>query len=279
MPLEDLVAKGWQFVDNSRPKRPPRFSDAEIAEFRERRRLAKASPFRKGSTVSFELPSLYPKAVYTPHDRPSNSPNPHRLANTALLKFLQGSETETAEVRLREGVRRGVNFRSQVWIGDIKVEGKRHKIIVKIYAEALYLIPVRRYQGRWMSQEERAKREAGAYETLSSRQGDDIPICYGVYKFSAPWGETVIGVILEDLREVGAPIRVWARNYLRFGDGFQEAAVDDDSDLDAMSTSSEEESDERDLSQEEVAEHELVLRNFASPSLSGLPPSFPAETD
>ncbi|GAA5832027.1 hypothetical protein JCM3766R1_003692 [Sporobolomyces carnicolor] len=276
MPLEDLVAKGWHFVDDSRPKRPPRFSDAEIAKLRERRRLAKASPFRKGSQVTFELPSLYPKAIYSPHDRPSNSPNPLRLANTSLLEFLKGSETKEAEVRLREGVRRGVNFRSQVWSGDIKVEGKRHKIIVKLYAEALYLLPVRRYQGRWMCQEERAKREAEAYKTLSSRQGDDIPICYGIYKFSAPWGETVIGVILEDLREVGAPIRDWARNYLRYGDGFREAADDNDSDFEAMSTSSEEESDERDLSQEEVAEHELVLRKFASPSFSGLPPSFHA---
>ena len=58
-------------------------------------------------------------------------------------------------------------------------------------------------------------RRVDSYETLSSRQGDDVPICYGICKFSAPWGETVIGVVLEDLREVGAPIRVWARNYWR----------------------------------------------------------------
>lgn len=37
---------------------------------------------------------------------------------------------------------------------------------------------------------------------LKIYQGRDLPICYGFYRFRAPCGEEVVGVVLEDLLDV-----------------------------------------------------------------------------
>jgi len=32
-------------------------------------------------------------------------------------------------------------------------------------------------------------------------QGRDVPVCYGCYRFRVPWGEDVVGIVLEDLSD------------------------------------------------------------------------------
>ncbi|GAA5893386.1 uncharacterized protein JCM6883_007648 [Sporobolomyces salmoneus] len=264
MPLEDIVAKGWTFRPDDRPAtRPPRFSDPEINEFKARRRLAKASPLRKGSFLSFTLPSLYPDAIYRSRDESVDSPNPPRRPSAALLEQLKSSKPENKQIKLKKGLVKGKDQYSQVWRGEMKVNGKKYKVILKLYAEALYHLPVPPFfdQG-WSSQEERAQHEAEAYATLNSVQGIDVPICYGFYNFSVPWGESVIGVILEDLNEIGVGLEDWVQNYLQRGDGFAfpDPDPDSDSDQESVSTSSDEDEDEE-MSVEKAEEHERKLRN------------------
>lgn len=37
------------------------------------------------------------------------------------------------------------------------------------------------------------------YAAFRSLQGRDVLICYGFYRFRVPWGEDVVGIVLEDL--------------------------------------------------------------------------------
>ncbi|GAA5893180.1 uncharacterized protein JCM6883_007590 [Sporobolomyces salmoneus] len=263
MPLDDIVAKGWTFEPAGRPAtRPPRFSDAEISEFKARRRAAKASPLRKGSLLAFTLPSLYPDAIHNSRNESVDLPNPPRRASTTLLQHLQSSRSEKMQIKLKKGLVKGKDQYSQVWRAEMEVEGRKRKVILKLYAEALLHIPVPPFHDRgWHPQEERARREAGAYATLNSVQGIDIPICYGFYNFSVPWGETVIGVILEDLGEVGVVLEEWAPNYLQSGDGHAFSESVEDSDEESVSTQSEEDED-KEMSVERAAEYERELRDF-----------------
>jgi len=69
------------------------------------------------------------------------------------------------------------------------------------------------------------------YSAFQAEQGLDVPICYGLYQFDAPWGEKVVGAILEDLSEITIPLSTFAANFLKTGDGFSnESGPDYDSD-------------------------------------------------
>jgi hypothetical protein len=164
MPLEDVLANGWKFVDDSRPPAPPpRFTEAQIAEKKERRRLAKASPLRKGMSLSFALPSIYPHAVFDGDRNPTDSPNPLRKPSKTVLRFLQASESSRAQVKLLKGIQKGKDNCSQIWSAEIDVGGKQRKIIVKLHAEALFPLPSPPpYDTHWESADIQAKQEAEA---------------------------------------------------------------------------------------------------------------------
>lgn len=144
-----------------------------------------------------------------------------------------------------------------MWRAELDVEGRKRKVVVKLYAEALHPIPWEPIEEKWSKGSEFAAREARAYvmflinrisrgfvlsdsiwisldsyTRLRSVQGLDIPICYGFFEFTAPWNEKVIGVILEDLTYVSIPLSSWGANYLRTGDGFDDTVDSEDSDDD-----------------------------------------------
>ncbi|GAA5974569.1 hypothetical protein JCM5350_001194 [Sporobolomyces pararoseus] len=270
MPLEDLVAKGWTFVDDGSPSPPPpRFSPIEIAQMKTRRRFAKAAPLRKGALIPFQLPSLYPEAVY---DESEVRPQAARRPNSTLLTHLRSARSGALYVELIKGLKKGKDRSSQVWRGEVKdVGGPSHSIIVKLYAEALYELPAPPTDVLWSTAEEKYGREAQAYITFQSRQGIDVPICYGFYKFSVPWGETVIGVILEDLSEIGIDLWDFGQDFVEGGDGFGNARESQDSDVESVSTrSGGEEEDNEMVAWEKAAREAKVLQNFAQRCLHEL---------
>jgi hypothetical protein len=99
---------------------------------------------------------------------------------------------------------------------------------------------------------------------MRSRQGLDIPICYGFYKFQVPWGETVTGVILEDLSELGVTLWSWGREFLIGGDGFGTIEDEDDSDQESVSDLAESEEEKVAEVQEQAARHAKTLSTFVS---------------
>ncbi|GAA5955147.1 hypothetical protein JCM3765_003208 [Sporobolomyces pararoseus] len=238
--IDNLAAKGWTFVDDSRPdSRPPRFSEEDYAKMKERSRIAVSSPLRKDTSISFKLPSLYPEAIYRDHPNSLDSPNPIRQAATTLLDKLRSPNSQEMSLKLVKGIRKGKKKRSQVWKAEAKVGGEVVKVVIKLYAEALFDLPIPPGDWSWLSQEERARREAEAYSAFRSRQGIDVPICYGFYNFATPWGEEVIGTILEDLEERGTDLWDWGQAFLRCEDGF---AGDTDSDYESFSSDSDSDS-------------------------------------
>lgn len=97
-----------------------------------------------------------------------------------------------------------------------------------------------------------------------------MPICYGFYDFDVPWGEKAPGVILEDLTEIATPLREWGKNYLKP----KKEVVDEDSDVEAMSSESEDDGEESVTtsgSRQEVIERQTKeLERFVSASRSAL---------
>ncbi|GAA5822018.1 hypothetical protein JCM11251_004827 [Rhodosporidiobolus azoricus] len=64
------------------------------------------------------------------------------------------------------------------------------------------------------------------YAAFRSLQGRDVPHCYGAFPFAMPWGETVTGVVLEDLTLDAVPIYEYIEE-TQHGGGYETAeAVD-----------------------------------------------------
>ena len=130
--------EGYTFVED-RP--PPCFTEQELDTLTARQRIARASPLRKDTLLSFSLPSLYPKAVYDTSMKAEESPNTARHASQSLLKLLNDDERGRLNVKLVKGIQKGSGELSQVWKGSIEVEGRRRKVVVKLFAEALFPLP------------------------------------------------------------------------------------------------------------------------------------------
>jgi len=130
--------EGYTFVED-RP--PPSFTEQELDTLTARQRIARASPLRKDTLLSFSLPSLYPKAVYDTSTQAKESSNTARHASQSLLKLLNDDERGRLNVRLVRGIQKGSGELSQVWKGSIEVEGRRRKVVVKLFAEALFPLP------------------------------------------------------------------------------------------------------------------------------------------
>ncbi|GAA5901667.1 uncharacterized protein JCM6883_000357 [Sporobolomyces salmoneus] len=137
-----------------------------------------------------------------------NSPNPLRPLNSDLLRALgQARDGLGLELTLIKEIQGKEDHWSQVWTCDVQVNGKTlGTIVAKFLVQSLFPFPqdtphlLGKY--RWKPAVEIARREAQAYAAFrDSAQGVDVPWCYGFYRFRMPWGEEVIGILLEDLSE------------------------------------------------------------------------------
>ena len=156
---QSMMPPGWTVGGDYKP---PRFSEQEIDRFKERQQIAKASPLRKSTLLPFSLPSLYPESVYDSTMSFPQSPNPLRQASQSLLNLLSGTSPRPLALKLTKGIVKGAGAWSQVWRAEIDVEGRRRKVVVKLYAESLFPIPVHPIDGEWQSGDELCKREADA---------------------------------------------------------------------------------------------------------------------
>ncbi|GAA5844491.1 hypothetical protein JCM5353_001613 [Sporobolomyces roseus] len=222
-----MMPPGWSVAEDTNP---PRFSEQDIERFKERRQIAKASPLRKQTLLHFSLPSIYPASTYDPILSFPQSPNPPRQASQSLLTLLSDSSSRPLALKLVKGIQKGSGRWSQVWRAEIEVEGRKRKVVVKLYAESLFPIPLHPVDGIWQSGDELAQKEADAYQAFRATQGRDVPICYGFFNFSTPWNETVKGVILEDLTKIALQLTVFGQNFKYTGNGFEERDSDDELD-------------------------------------------------
>ena len=217
--------EGYTFVED-RPA--PCFSEEELDALTERQRIAKASPLRKDSLLPFSLPSLYPQAIYSASLQAKVSANTARHASESLLKLLKDDKVGKLNVKLVKGIQKGSGELSQVWKGSIEVEGRKRKVVVKLFVEALFPLPRDIRDSGWFPASEVIRYEAQGsvqrvledlrardtnrwidfprYSSFQAEQGFGVPICYGFYQFDAPWGEKVVGVILEDLSDISIPL-------------------------------------------------------------------------
>lgn len=150
---------GWTVAEDTNP---PRFSEQDIERFKQRRQIAKASPLRKQTLLHFSLPSLYPASTYDSTSSLPQSPNPPRQASQSLLTLLNGTSPRPLALKLTKGIVKGAEVWSQVWRAEMEVEGRKRKVIVKLYAESLFPNPVHLVDGEWQSGGDLCKREADA---------------------------------------------------------------------------------------------------------------------
>jgi len=154
-----MMPPGWTVAEDTNP---PRFSERDIERFKERRQIAKASSLRKQTLLHFSLPSLYPNSTYNSALSFPQSPNPPRQASQSLLTLLSDSSPRPLTLKLVKGIVKGAGSWSQVWRAEIDVQGRKRKVIVKLYAESLFPIPVHPVDGEWQSGDDSCKREADA---------------------------------------------------------------------------------------------------------------------
>ncbi|GAA5974671.1 hypothetical protein JCM5350_001240 [Sporobolomyces pararoseus] len=192
---------------------PHYLTKEEKTVLKQRRRIATASPFRKQSFVNFSFPSLSPNSVYSPSAVASYRvpPESRRNVNGWLLKYLSLGQGQS-RIKLVKGISKGKNKYSQVWKATIEIgNGRVEKVVVKLFAEAFFY-PAKLDIHRWHPASTKFKPEMECYAAWRPAQGVEIPICYGFFNFKAPWGEEVVGVIVEDLSEVMMPLTEFGKN-------------------------------------------------------------------
>ncbi|GAA6004596.1 hypothetical protein JCM11491_002162 [Sporobolomyces phaffii] len=221
-----MGAHGWTFVET----RHKYCTEEELADLRERRALAKANPFRKGMRVSLTPRSLHPESIYS-HKLASTGSRASELrrpVSAALLETLTtGGDDRVCEAKLVKGIQKGPNKRAQVWQATLEADGVEHRVLIKFYVKVLLPLPRDVFHDFFPRAEHRIDTEAQGFAAFRSVQGIDVPMRYGFYNFEAPWGEQVVGVILEDLSEVAIPLPAFAKEYL---ESFTQRNYDSDDD-------------------------------------------------
>ncbi|GAA5857377.1 hypothetical protein JCM5353_006581, partial [Sporobolomyces roseus] len=182
----------------------------QLALLERRRAIAVEQPLGSTIKLPFTSSNLHPEGTVDVAllDDPNHpSPNPLRPVNESLLRRLEQSPSNL-EIKLLKTLQSGTEKWSQVWTATVEGEGKVYgNVIVKLLVESLYPYP----EGSWVAEEVEVfdwwsakwfeSREARAYAAFRSLQGRDVPICYGFYRFRVPWGEDVVGIVLEDLSD------------------------------------------------------------------------------
>ncbi|BGP40736.1 hypothetical protein JCM10449v2_004699 [Rhodotorula kratochvilovae] len=185
----------------------------QLAVLKEGRLAPAADPLERGVVLAWDSPNLHsdalPPADY-PRDPPEQSPHDPRPLFTSLLASNSPARGGTGwKLRLVEGIQTGEDQWSQVW--RCKVVDKRgqdlvESVVLKLYQQSLFPFPPEHQDPNpatdvwtWFPARHLAEREAQAYRVLRGYQGGDLPLCYGFYRFYIPCGESVVGVVLEDL--------------------------------------------------------------------------------
>ncbi|GAA5963262.1 hypothetical protein JCM3765_005779 [Sporobolomyces pararoseus] len=192
---------------------PHLLTEEEKVIQKQRRRIATASPFRKQTFVNLSFPSLSPDSIYSPSAIASYRvpPDSRRNVNGWLLKYLSSGQGQ-ARIKLVKGISKGKSKFSQVWKATIEIGGgKEEKVVVKFFAEAFFT-PAKLVLQYWWPAPTKYKPEMDSYAAFRPAQGVEIPICYGFFNFKAPYGENVVGVIMEDLSDVMMPLEEFGKN-------------------------------------------------------------------
>ncbi|GAA5971774.1 hypothetical protein JCM11641_001509 [Rhodosporidiobolus odoratus] len=194
---------------------PYRNAEAEAAinsNLEPRRRKAKKHPLRVGDEFTLRGPSLrsdaYPTTTSTHGE--STAGNRRRSFNHFLLNLLHhGPEDEQRVLVLKKSLQSGKDEWSQVWQADVISEGVREPVVLKLFVEALFPYAGENGGRIWRTGEDYAAAEGDSYAAFSDIQGSVVPVCYGVYTFKLPFGETAIGILLEDLTSVARTFSDW----------------------------------------------------------------------
>ncbi|GAA5918499.1 hypothetical protein JCM6882_001357 [Rhodosporidiobolus microsporus] len=199
-------------------------SDAECArieaDLKPRRRKAKRHPLSSGDTLIFSGPSLR-SDVFTALDRTPSTPacspsTPRRPVNRSLLNHLAHAPPGAIHrLTLKPPIQEGKHRFSQVWRVEVEVGGPREPAVLKLFVEALFPYPVDHTTRAWQYAESYEAAEADSYASFSTLQGGAVPYCYGFYRFALPFGETVTGVLLEDLSDLATPLPTWLAHQRR----------------------------------------------------------------
>lgn len=131
---------------------PAGLAKSEIAALRARQKVIKASPLRKNTLLPFNLPSIYPESTYSPDQCTTESPNPPRQSSESLLALLGANSRRTLSLKLVKGIEK----KSSVWRAHIDVEGRKRKVVVKLYVDSGL------NRGEWDRGTSTAEREAAA---------------------------------------------------------------------------------------------------------------------
>ncbi|GAA5904738.1 hypothetical protein JCM6882_008361 [Rhodosporidiobolus microsporus] len=183
----------------------------DVFALQTRRERALAHPLHEGDILSPSGPALDFAAVtplpssLTAADAAvaAESPNPYRPANLDLRDLvIQPGGWRRLSFRLVKGICVGEDSWAQVWRVEVLQEGRMiGTAVLKLLVEALFW--QRWPTGVWQPASEAEEAELRAYTAFRPVQGRDVPHCYGAFSFTMPWGETVTGVVLEDLTSGG----------------------------------------------------------------------------
>ncbi|BGP15068.1 hypothetical protein JCM10213_002788 [Rhodosporidiobolus nylandii] len=200
--------------------REPVAAAAVDADLAPRRREAKKHPLLPGNVLQLTAPSLRSDVFTSRATAPSSASPipPRRPASPLLLDALSpasGRAPVPYPVSLIRGIQTGKDQWARVWQAEIDVDGKREKVVLKLFVEALFPRPTELSGRRWSTAEECYRAEGDSYAAFSHLQGAIVPFCYGVYDFDLPFGETVGGIVLEDLTSSAIVLPTWIQRLRR----------------------------------------------------------------
>ncbi|GAA5989362.1 hypothetical protein JCM11641_004198, partial [Rhodosporidiobolus odoratus] len=165
-----------------------------------------AAPLEADDLLSPTSPTLLLDAL-SPGKKSNDSPSPapYRPANLNLLNLVETrSGWRSMSLRLVRPLWAGANEWAQVWVADVEQRGHLlGRVVLKLLVEALFWEPDE--MSPWIPAGQSMTAELKAYAALCPVQGQDVPHCYGAFRFSMPWGETAPGIILEDLTNTATP--------------------------------------------------------------------------
>ncbi|GAA5822116.1 hypothetical protein JCM11251_004863 [Rhodosporidiobolus azoricus] len=183
------------------------------ANLKPRRRKAKQQPLRQGDTLPFSARSTRSDILPTFNRPPSRAVAPlppRRPVDRALLDALEHAPLACFHrVHLKQPIQEGKDHFSQVWRVEVEAGASKHLAVLKLFVEALFPYPGTESRRIWQRAQIFIDAEVDSYAAFSGLQGSVIPYCYGAYNFALPFGETVPGILLEDLTDIAAPLPVW----------------------------------------------------------------------
>ncbi|GAA6007056.1 uncharacterized protein JCM10292_003443 [Rhodotorula paludigena] len=166
-------------------------TEEELEAMEAAREPALCDPLRRGLTLAWNGPNRHPESL-PPIDYPlATTPDPSPHSPRPLVQQLVAPDSPASggpgwSLRLVEAVQAGAEKWSQSLFPLPNLEASSPE-----------------YDGwNWYPASHLEKREAEACSLLKAYQGRELPVCYGFYRFRAPCGEEVVGVVLEDLLDI-----------------------------------------------------------------------------